>query len=181
MKIYVFLADGFEEIEAVAPVDIFRRAKLDVNTVSIHSEYLVTGAHGVPVMADFLFEEIKFEGEFLIFLPGGLPGTYNLEAHQGLKKLLEAQYLKKGKMAAICAAPSILGKMHLLKDKEAICYPGFESTLIESRISDKNSVKSGEIFTAKAAGIAVQFALEIVADLKGQEVADAIKEGIFLN
>lgn len=180
MKVYIFLAEGFEEIEAIAPVDIFRRAQLDVTTVSIYSDYLVTGAHGLSVMADALFENSKFEGDFLLFLPGGLPGTTNLEAHGGLKKLIEAQYLKNGKMAAICAAPSIFGKMHLLKGKEAICYPGFEDSLIESKISENTTVKSGEIYTGKAAGVAIQFALEIVADLKGPELANAIREGIFL-
>ncbi len=180
MKVYVFLAEGFEEIEAIAPVDIFRRAKLDVNTVSISNEFVVKGAHGVPVMADLIFDQIKFEGEFLIFLPGGLPGTTNLDAHDGLKNLIEAQYLKKGKMAAICAAPSILGKMNILRNKEAICYPGFESFLVDSKISENKIVKAGEVYTAKAAGVAVQFALEIVADLEGADIANAIKEGIYL-
>lgn len=180
MKVYVFLANGFEEIEAIAPVDVFRRAQLEVVTVSIYEQKTVTGAHQIPVVADEIFSNLKFEGEFLLFLPGGLPGTTNLEAHEGLKSLIKKQSLQNGKLAAICAAPSIFGKMKLLKGKEAICYPGFENALDEAVISNEKTVKSGEIFTAKAAGVAVQFALEIVADLKGKEVADSIKASIFL-
>ncbi|MDO9153398.1 MAG: DJ-1/PfpI family protein, partial [Paludibacter sp.] len=124
MKVFLFLADGFEEIEAIAPIDIFRRAEIDLITVSVKNELAVTGAHGVTVLADTLFDEVDFSGNDLLFLPGGMPGTTNLDHHAGLKNLIESQTTQNKMIAAICAAPSILGKMKLLKGKEAICYPG---------------------------------------------------------
>lgn len=180
MKIFLFLAEGFEEIEAVAPVDIFRRASLEVVTVSITDNVLVKGAHGISVLADAVFDTTDFSGDFLLFLPGGLPGTTKLANHDGLKALIQQQADQKQKIAAICAAPSILGNMNLLKGKEAICYPGFESSLNEAHISDSNIVMTESIFTAKAAGVAIQFALSIVENIKGKELADKIARSIFL-
>lgn len=179
MQIYLFLADGFEEIEAIAPIDIFRRADIKLTTVSISDSPIVTGAHNVKIFADILFAELQYDNDSLLFLPGGLPGTTNLESHQGLKYLIQNHSTQGGKIAAICAAPSILGKMNLLDGKEAICYPGFEDTLLGSSISKSNIVKSGSVFTAKAAGLAIQFALDIVSDLKGKELANQIKESIY--
>lgn len=180
MKVFVFLAEGFEEIEAIAPIDIFRRAGLNVTTVSVSEDLFVAGAHQIIVKSDVLFEKAVFDGDCFLFLPGGLPGTTNLDAHVGLKTLLAEQVAKNAPMAAICAAPSIFGKMGLLEGKEAICYPGFESALKGATLSADKMVKSGDILTAKAAGVAIPFALEIVALLKGQEIADSIREGIFL-
>lgn len=181
MKIYLFLADGFEEIEAIAPVDIFRRAGIEVVTVSVNQKTIVTGAHAIPVMADKIFEETEFTGDYTLFLPGGLPGTYNLDAHKGLHALLEKQAAEGKNIAAICAAPSILGKKGLLRGREAICYPGFEDKLEGATISEETMVKAGNIFTAKAAGVAVHFALAIVAELKGVDVAAKIQQGICLD
>lgn len=181
MKIYVFLAEGFEEIEAVAPIDIFRRADLNVITVSVTGNRMVTGAHHISVQADQLFDEVDYNGEFFIFLPGGLPGTTNLGKHPGLQSLIVRQAELGGQMAAICAAPSILGNLGLLDGKEAICYPGFENTLKGAAVSAEKMVQADKVFTAKAAGVAIPFALQIVASLKGDEVANAIREGIFLD
>ena len=179
-KVFLFLADGFEEIEAIAPIDILRRAGIDLVTVSVKSEKAVTGAHGVTILADKLFSEVDFAGNELLFLPGGLPGTTNLEKHEGLKKLIEKQAEAGGKLAAICAAPSIFGKMNLLKGKEAICYPGFENYLYDAKVSEKKVVQAGNIFTAKAAGVAVKFALELVKDLKGADVAQNLANALFV-
>jgi len=181
MKIYLFLAEGFEEIEAIAPIDIFRRADIEVITVSITDRLEVVGAHKVCILADAIFKKIEFSEQFLIFLPGGMPGTSNLSKHQGLKDLILTQAAKNQKIAAICAAPSILGEMGLLRNKEAICYPGFEDKLLNASISINKMVQSGSIFTAKAAGVAIQFALKIVADLKGELVANKIKTSIFID
>lgn len=181
MKIYLFLADGFEEIEAIAPVDIFRRAGIEVVTVSVNQKTIVTGAHNIAVVADKIFEEIDFSGEYTLFLPGGLPGTYHLDAHVGLHQLLEKQASEGKNIAAICAAPSILGKKGFLQGKEAICYPGFEDKLAGALLSEKTVVKSGNIFTAKAAGLAIPFALAIVSELKGADIARKIQEGICLD
>lgn len=181
MQIYVFLANGFEEIEAIAPIDVFRRAELNVTTVSVTGDQLVEGAHGIAIAADCLFEELRFEGDFLLFLPGGMPGTLNLEAHEGLKSLLRQQAERGQKIAAICAAPSILGKMGLLKGKEAICYPGFESYLDGATVSAESVVKAGAVFTAKGPGVAIDFALRLVEDLRGKEVATQVAAGMIYN
>lgn len=180
MQIYLFLAEGFEEIEAIAPIDIFRRAGLIVTTVSISDEKAVTGAHGITVLSDSIFEQTNFVEDSLLFLPGGLPGTTNLDNNSGLKTLIQIQSDKGNKMAAICAAPSVFGKMGLLADKEAICYPGFENQLVDATLSTSDIIRSGNIFTAKAAGSAMDFALMIVSDLKGKEVAEAIRTGMFI-
>lgn len=181
MKIYLFLAEGFEEIEAIAPIDVFRRAELDVTTVSVSGDQLVTGAHGITVAADALFEELSLDGDFLIFLPGGMPGTLNLEVHEGLRGLIAQQAGAGNTIAAICAAPSILGKMGILKGKEAICYPGFESYLHGAIVSTETVVQSGNVFTAKGPGVAVDFALKLVGALKSEEVASQVAAGMIYN
>lgn len=180
MQVFVFLANGFEEIEAIAPIDVFRRAGLSVTTVSVSNDLLVCGAHNVCVKADQLFSEVQFDGEFLLFLPGGMPGTTNLDQHNGLKALIQQQAGQEKSIAAICAAPSILGKMGLLKGKEAVCYPGFEDLLLDAKVSTSSIVKSGNIITAKGPGVAIPFALQIVAELKGQSTADGIAVAMML-
>ena len=180
MKVYLFLAEGFEEIEAVAPIDIFRRAGIETITVSITSDKIVTGAHGIGVVADALFESTDFGGEYLLFIPGGMPGTLNLSKHEGLLALIAAHAGKGKLIAAICAAPSVLGKLNLLEGKEAICYPGFENEMQNAKLSSSDSVKSGTIFTAKAAGVAMKFAINIVEELKGKETADKVSASMFL-
>lgn len=180
MKICVFLAEGFEEIEAVAPIDIFRRAGIEVLTISVTGNKVVSGAHSIPVLANVLFEEAGFAADDFLFLPGGLPGTTNLGNHEGLRELIHEKYAQGGNLAAICAAPSIFGKMNILDGKEAICYPGFESALKGARLSENKIVQAGNVFTAKAAGVAIEFALRIVESVKGADVAKSIREGIFL-
>ena len=178
MKVYLFLADGFEEIEAIAPIDIFRRADINVTTVSISDQRTVRGSHNITITADSLFSETDFSENDLLYLPGGMPGTKNLDAHEGLKKLLVKQAGEHKSIAAICAAPSILGKLGLLKGKEAICYPGFENQLIGATLSNDKIVQSGTISTAKGAGIAVQFALKLVEILKGKALAEQLATSI---
>lgn len=180
MQIFVFLAEGFEETEAIAPVDVFRRAGLKVAIVSVTGELNVCGAHGICVLADSRFEDISFEGDFMIFLPGGMPGTANLDNHAGLKRLIELQAEGKNKIAAICAAPSILGKMGLLENKEAVCYPGFETSLHGASVPDARVVVSDEIYTAKGPGVAVEFALRIVENVLGKEVSDRVAEAMIV-
>ncbi|HOF98655.1 MAG TPA: DJ-1/PfpI family protein [Paludibacteraceae bacterium] len=179
MKAMVFLADGFEEIEAIAPIDIMRRAGIEVTTISVSREKEVRGAHGVLVEADRLFEEVSFSDADLLFLPGGMPGTKNLNAHDGLKQLLLKHANEGKKLAAICAAPSILGELGLLKGKEAVCFPGFEETLKGAIVSDKKVVQSGNIITGKAAGAAIEFALKLVENLKGKSAAEQVGLSIF--
>lgn len=178
MKAFVFLADGFEEIEAITPIDILRRADIEVTTISISNNKEVRGAHGIIVYADSLFTQADFSNNDLLILPGGMPGTKNLDAHEGLKKLIHLQVSKEKKLAAICAAPSILGKMGILEGKEAICYPGFENQLLGATLSNEKIVKSDLIITAKGAGVAIEFALKIVEDLKGKAKAEQVATSI---
>lgn len=180
MRIYLFLAEGFEEMEAVVPMDVFRRAGIDLVTVSITDDLKVCGAHGVCVLADKTFAELSFDGDFMIFLPGGMPGTTNLDNHAGLKLLISAHHAKGNKVAAICAAPSILGKMGLLKGREAICYPGFEQLLEGAVVSADKVVSSGNIFTAKGPGVALPFALKLVEELKGAKIAGDVASALMM-
>ncbi|MCD8167367.1 MAG: DJ-1/PfpI family protein [Bacteroides sp.] len=178
--VYLFLADGFEEIEALATVDILRRAELDVRTVSITGSEIATGAHGVPVVADTTFEQTQFEDLLALILPGGWPGADNLDKHAGVKKMV-LQTLGEGKVvAAICAAPMVLGKLGVLKGKKAICYPGFEEYLEGAEIVDTYAVKDGLIITGKAPAAAVDFALMIVSALVSEEKAAEVAAGMCL-
>ncbi len=179
MTAYIFLADGFEEIEAITPIDILRRAGIQTVTVSISESLRVVGAHHIAVEADCLFSQCDFAEADALILPGGQPGTTNLGAHQQLLDQLK-RHFDAGKLtAAICAAPSILGKLNLLNGKEAICYPGVESALQGATISENKVVKSGNTITAKAAGVAIEFALEVVATLKGNEEVQKIARAIY--
>lgn len=174
MKAYIFLAEGFEEIEAVTPIDILRRASIETITVSISASNAVTGAHGISFIADKLFHQIVVANEDYLILPGGMPGTANLMAHSGLNELIQKQYNNNQQMAAICAAPSFFGKLGFLEGKEAISYPGFEKNLIGAIISEKNVVKADNIITAKALGVSIPFSLQIVETIKGKAIADKI-------
>ncbi len=181
MKVFIFLANGFEEIEAIAPIDILRRAELDVVTVSISDSKMVEGAHGVKVEADQIFTETSFGENDYYVLPGGYDGMMNLSAHQGVNELLTKQHAAVKKLAAICASPSVLGKLGILEGKEAICYPGFEEKLTGATISTKTVVEDGNVITGKGPGVAVQFALKIVETLKGKDVAENVAAALMLN
>lgn len=173
MKVYAFLANGFEEIEAITPIDLLRRAGIEVCTVSVHDTKNVTGAHGMTILADALYDECSFANADLLFLPGGMPGTTNLENHEGLCQLLR-QHNADGKLiAAICAAPSILGKLGILEGKKATCYPGFESFLGESD-TDASVVICDNITTGEGPGAAYDFALDLIEQLTDQETAQRI-------
>jgi 4-methyl-5(b-hydroxyethyl)-thiazole monophosphate biosynthesis len=173
-KTFIFLAPGFEETEAVTPIDILRRAGLDVEIISISSRKEVTSSHGITIVADSLFEDTVFSKGEMLILPGGMPGAKNLNDHAGLKKLI-LDYAGKGKyIAAICAAPMILGGMGLLKGEKAISYPGYEKQLLGAQVTEERVVVSGKFVTAKGPGVAVEFALKIVEILKGDAIAKEI-------
>lgn len=182
MKAFIFLATGFEEIEAITPIDILRRAGVEVSTVSITNSKEVVGAHAVPFVADYLFSNLNFDDADLLILPGGLPGTTNLGEHAGLKNLLLAHSSKEKKIGAICAAPTVLAKNGLLKGKQAIAYPGCEEVLVAggASIVDNAVVKSGSIVTAKGPGLSIPFALQLVSELKGEAVAKQIQKDLCL-
>lgn len=182
MKQYIFIAEGFEEIEAITTIDILRRAQLQVISVSITNQKTVTGAHGITIQTDATFDQITdFAQAQTIILPGGMPGTTNLEAYQPLIKLISQSY-KSGKyIAAICAAPSILGKMRLLRNEEATAYPGFEEHLEDAVLSKQKVVRSGKMITARGPGATIQFALKIVETIKGQEAAQQIAADLIID
>ena len=180
LKVYVHLAEGFEEIEALTVVDVLRRAEIDVQTVSVTGKKEVTGSHQIKVIADSLFEETDYSKADMIVLPGGMPGTLNLEKHEGLReKLLEFQNSGKW-LAAICAAPSVLGKLELLKGKTATCYPGFEKYLVDAEICEDPVVVAGNVITSRGPGTAIYFALELARIIKGEETANKLKKGMIV-
>jgi 4-methyl-5(b-hydroxyethyl)-thiazole monophosphate biosynthesis len=170
-KVGVFLANGFEEIEALTVVDLLRRVKIEVNTISITGEQYVTGAHQIIVKADELFELVDFNKVDMLVLPGGMPGTKNLDAHKGLEQLLTKFQVEGKKISAICAAPSVLGAKGLLEGKAATCYPGFEGALKGAFIKSEDVVVDGNIVTSKGMGTAIDFSLELISALVDQETA----------
>lgn len=173
----IFLANGFEEIEALATVDILRRAGVDVVTVGV-GEKMPVGAHGIAVCADITEDLLHIDAIDGVVLPGGMPGTTNLEASVVVQKAVAYAVERKLLVAAICAAPSILGHGGYLQHKKATCYPGFEQELIGATVFKSGVVMDNHIITASGAGVAIDFALELVRYLVSDEVANAIRGGI---
>ena len=164
-KVYVFLADGFEDVEALIPVDVLRRGGVDVVTVSTTEFPLVESAHGVNIEADLQFEQADFDDADLLFLPGGMPGASNLYAHEGVRQALMAQAQAGRKIAAICAAPAVvLHPLGILEGKRATCYPGFEDAL--------------QVTTGEGPAAAFPFAYELLAQLVDRQTADQVAEGM---
>lgn len=177
-KVYIFLAEGFEEVEALMTVDIVRRAGIAMEMVSVTGKREVKSSHGIKIEADKLYEEIQPEEAAMLVLPGGMPGTRNLAQHKELCEQLR-EFHKKGKpLAAICAAPSVLGANDILKGKRATCYPGFEAELAGAEVVKAPCVVDGNIITARGLGAAVEFGLAIVGQLLGEEKAEEVKEQI---
>ena len=180
MKVYVHLATGFEEIEALTVIDVLRRADVDVESVSVTGELLVEGAHGIKVQADLPFEEADYDKAGMIVLPGGMPGTTNLGAHRGLMEKIDEFAKADRPLAAICAAPMILGEAGYLKGKRATIYPSMESHLKGAVVEGKDVERDGNIITSKGPATAFKFALAIVEFIKGPEVAAAVSKGLLL-
>lgn len=177
-KVYIFLAEGFEEIEGLTVVDLLRRAKIDIQMVSITGDIKVTGSHQITTIADVLFEDADFRDAELLVLPGGMPGTNHLMEHKGLDKLLKEFYRNGKSLAAICAAPSVLGTKNLLTGKNATCYPGFEEKLYGANVKQSPVVSDGNITTSRGLGTAIDFSLAIIKNMKGEEVVRNIAEAI---
>lgn len=180
-KVCVFFATGFEEIEALTVVDILRRAEIDVDMVSVTGEKKVTGSHKITVEMDKLFEEVDFSQTDMLVLPGGMPGTKNLEAFEPLMKHVDAFYTDGKYVAAICAAPSIFGHRGMLKGKEACSNPSFESHLEGADVKNAPAVVSGKIITSRGMGTAIPFGLAILGQLKGEEAVSFMKEKLVFN
>lgn len=175
--VYLFLADGFEIIEALAPVDMLRRAKIDVKTVGVTGK-TVCASCGVEVNADITIEDFEYKDVDAVILPGGMPGTLNLEASDAVQSAIDSAVKNETFVCAICAAPSILGHKGLLKGKNAIAYPGFESALEGAIILDEYVVRDGKFITARGAGVATEFGLEIVKALAGEKVSEDVRKAI---
>lgn len=177
---FLFLAQGFEEIEALTVVDVMRRAGLPLKTVSITSSLQVTGAHGITVKADVLYDNTLFDNPSWLILPGGMPGAENLYNFAPLQGLLECQKRSvSGRIAAICAAPAVvLGRMGLLKGEKATCYPGFESELRGATPVDAPVVASGKFVTGNGPANALLFALNIVRESIGEQEAVKVANGM---
>jgi 4-methyl-5(b-hydroxyethyl)-thiazole monophosphate biosynthesis len=175
VRAMVVMAEGFEEIEAIAVIDILRRAEIDTKIISMTGSIQVTGAHNITLLADALYDEIQVEDIQMIILPGGMPGTTNLQSHEQVGKWITQFHQQKKWIGAICAAPSILGLLHVLEGKSATCYPGFEADLIDSRYICEPVVQDGHIITSRGAGTALLFALKLVEVIKGIDVAEDLR------
>ena len=180
-KVYVFLANGFEDVEALIPIDVLRRGGVEVITVSTTGEPIVTTAHGVGIVADKAFEVCDFSDADLLMLPGGMPGASNLYEHEGVCKAVCDQFAAGKKVAAICAAPAVvLAALGILNGKKATCYPGFENVLAEMGATYTGDLVTvdGNITTGEGPAAAFPYAYELLAQLVDQPTSDQIAEGM---
>ncbi len=178
--IYLFLADGFEDVEALGTVDILRRAGLSVKTVSIMEHPEVTSAHNVMVKADMLFEEEALRDAEMLILPGGMPGALNLDMHEGLRRVILAFSSASRPLAAICAAPMVYGRLGLLNGKKATCYPGFEGHLEGAVYTGASVEQDANFITGKGPGVTFEFAFAIIAKFCGKAKVDELKQAMML-
>ncbi len=180
-KVYVFLAEGFEDVEALIPIDVLRRGGVDVTTVSISEFPLVESAHGVNIEADILFEQSDFKDADLLMLPGGMPGASNLMAHEGVRETVKAHFAAGKKVSAICAAPGVvLAPLGILYGKKATCYPGFDKALAENGATYTGDLVTvdGNVTTAEGPAAAFPYAYELLTQLADQQTSDQIAEGM---
>lgn len=174
----IFLTTGFEEIEALATVDILRRGGVDIKTVSLTDSKTVVASHGVPVVADTMFDEVKNTSVDMLILPGGTPDYVK---HEGLKEMIAHYNENKKQLAAICASPMVFGAMGLLKGKDATCYPGFEQYLEGANIKKGVAVVvDGNITTGHGPGLTIGFALQLLETLEGKAKRDEVAKGLLL-
>lgn len=178
---YIFLATGFEEVEALATVDILRRSGMEVSVVSIHKDRMVTGAHGITVAADFIFEGADYKDADWLILPGGMPGASNLVAFGSLTDLLRSHYNAGGHIAAICASPAVvLAPLGILRGRKAVCYPGFEGSLADggATVATGRVAVDGNVVTANGPASAFEFGYKIVELTLGKKVSDDVASGM---
>lgn len=177
--VYFLLADGFEESEAIVPIDILKRAGEKVMTVSFTENLFVTGTHNITLKCDININEAKFSDMSAVVMPGGMPGADNLDKSPKINEILKIASDKGAVMGAICAAPMILGKRGFLKGKKATCYQGFENSLIGADVIKSAAVKDGKIVTASGAGGAFEFGFELINAIRSDsEISDKIKKQI---
>lgn len=178
--VYVHLADGFEEIEALSIVDVLRRADIAVKTVSVKDDKIVRGAHDITVLADLLFEEADYGKCEMIVLPGGMAGATALAKHKGLTNQI-LLFARAGKwLAAICAAPMVLGQLSLLKGKKATSYPSVREQLVGAVYSEDKIVIDGKIITSRGPGTAMEFSLMLVEVLKNEQISNSLRKSMLV-
>lgn len=178
---FIFLADGFEEVEALTSVDVLRRAGMPVTTVSINPDLDVTGAHGVTVVADSQFGDNGYSDAEWLILPGGIPGAPNLASHEGVCRALVEQDKRGGKLAAICASPAVvLAPLGLLKGRDAVCYPGMEAGIDDVNWRQGSVAIDGNVVTGNGPAAAAAFALAIVAQSLDESRAAEVAAGMLL-
>ncbi len=177
-KLAVFMADGCEEIEALTAVDMLRRANLDVVTVSIMGRKEIHGSHGITFFSDAMYEAADMSDFDGVILPGGAVGTKNLGGHEGVISTAK-HFAKSGKLvAAICAAPSVLGQNGLLQGRRATCHPGWEDKLTGAVISEEDAVIDGNIITSRGMGTSIPFSLAIISKYADEQTINNVKKGI---
>lgn len=180
-KVYIFFADGLEEIEGLTVVDLMRRAGIDIDIVSMNDTLKVTGSHNITLQADIMLDNISPADADMFVLPGGLPGTTHLAESKTLAKILNEAHSNGKYIAAICAAPSVLGGLGLLKGKKATCYPGFEEKLEGALCQSQNVVTDGNIITSRGMGTAIEFSAELIKHLKDAQTARELVHSIMFN
>lgn len=176
--VYEFLANGFEEIEALAPVDILRRGGVEVKTVSVTGNDFVESAHGVTFKADLKIEDAELGDADLLMLPGGLPGATNLNDHVGVRNALTAQAARGGSIAAICAAPLVLGSLGLLEGRRATCYPGFEKYMTGATYTEELFTIDDNIITGRGPAATLPYSYAILSLLTNEETAQSVADGM---
>ena len=176
--VYLFLANGFEEVEALAPLDVLRRAGVPVTTVGVGGDSIL-GAHGIRVQADIPDTLYRDSAPDMIILPGGMPGSENLDNSRVVDAALRAAVRNDAYLCAICAAPMVLGKRGYLQGKKAVCYPGFEQYLQGAAVTDARVQRDGKVITAKGMGVALEFGFALVEALCGRDEAQKIAASVF--
>jgi len=175
--VYILLAEGFEEIEAIAPVDLLRRADIDIKTVSITNDLMVTGSHDIIIKADIILSQIDFDAMEMLVLPGGLGGVNNIAKCSEAMDLINKTWENDKMLAAICAAPTLLAKLDIIRGLSVICYPSVGNEIVNAGgrlIHNKHVISDGNLITGKAAGSSFEFALEIISVLRDRETAEKI-------
>ena len=178
---YVFFADGFEEVEALAAVDVMRRAGMPVQTVTVTPSLTGTGAHGVPVVCDIDLADCDFDTASLLLLPGGLPGATTLDACEPLKAQISRFAAEGRAVAAICAAPMVLGNLGVLKGRQATCYPGFDTYLKGATYTGQLTETDGHFITGKGPGAALEFALAVVNYFCGPDKVRELRQAMCMD
>lgn len=177
-KVYEFLANGFEEVEGLAPVDILRRGGVDIKTVSITGSEYVETSHGVTLKADLKIENADLSDADMILLPGGLPGATNLRDHEGVRAALTAQAARGGRIGAICAAPLVLGSLGLLEGKNATCYPGFEKFMTGANYTHELFTIDGNIITGEGPAATFPYSYEILRMFTSDDTVASLQKGM---